>query len=90
MMEEGLAVVLALAMAASLFRLARGPSAVDRMMTAQLVGTVGVALVLALAAGGPADQGLSVALVLALLAAIGGITFARRYTPAERERDADD
>jgi multicomponent Na+:H+ antiporter subunit F len=88
-MEAAVALVLALAMVASLLRLVRGPSAVDRMMSAQLLSTAGVALVLTLAAGHPAAQGLTVALVLALLAVIGGITFTRRFLPGDHGGDPD-
>jgi len=88
-MEAAVALVLALAMVASLLRLVRGPSAVDRMMSAQLLSTAGVALVLTLAAGHPAAQGLTVALVLALLAVIGGITFVRRFMPGDHRGDPD-
>lgn len=89
-MEEGVALVLAVTMAVGLVRLVRGPTEVDRMMVALLLGTSGVGLVLTLAASHPTGTGSGVALVLALLAAIGAIAFARRYSPAERRRRPDD
>ena len=74
----GFALVLAVLGAIGLVRLERGPSAVDRMMVAQLLGTVGVALVLVLAAAGSAGAR-TVALVVALLAAVAGVAFVRRF-----------
>jgi len=85
-----LALVLALAMGGGLLRLVRGPSAVDRMMAAQLLGTAGVALVLLLGEARPGDGNRTVGLALALLAAVGAITFARRYIPAQRGRAPHD
>ncbi|HKJ71867.1 MAG TPA: hypothetical protein VKA55_08970 [Gammaproteobacteria bacterium] len=82
-----LALVLAALAAVSLVRLERGPTAVDRMMVAQLLGTVGVALVLVLGAA----NGRVVALVVALLAAVSGVAFVRRYlAPPERGAGNDD
>lgn len=81
-----LALVLAVLAAVGMVRLERGPTAVDRMMAAQLVGTLGVALVLVLGAmGGEGVQ--MVALVVALLAAVSGVAFVRRYLPAGRADD---
>ena len=74
----GFALVLAVLGAIGLVRLERGPTAVDRMMVAQLLGTLGVALVLVLAAAGSAGAR-TVALVVALLAAVAGVAFVRRF-----------
>lgn len=87
-----------LALAVALFLLAnlvvaliaaeRGPTPADRMLMAMLFGTTGTAvLVLLAAAGGGATLValVDVALVLALLAAIGGIAFAKRAWHTEEE-----
>jgi multicomponent Na+:H+ antiporter subunit F len=72
------ALFLLLNLAAALLRVARGPGAADRMLAALLFGTTGVAI-LVLGAGTPDQAPIAdVALVLALLAAIAGIAFARR------------
>ena len=66
-------VVLALT-AVSLFRLLRGPSEADRVMSAQIFGTGGIAVLLLMAAAGD-DAALDVALVLALLSAFVSLAF---------------
>lgn len=73
----GAAIFLVLNIAAALWRVLRGPSAADRLMTAQLFGTTGVAilLVLAEAVGVPALR--DVALVFALLAVLVVVGFVR-------------
>lgn len=80
-LEGALAVFLLLNLLAALIRAARGPTAADRMLAALLFGTTGagVLLLLAHAGAGPANTALvDAALVLALLAAIAGVAFARR------------
>ena len=75
----------------ALIAAARGPTPADRMLMAMLFGTTGTAvLVLLAAAGGGATLValVDVALVLALLAAIGGIAFAKRAWHA-KENDRD-
>lgn len=57
---------------------ARGPTPADRMLVALLFGTGGTAILALLALSGGGTALLDAALVLALLAAIGGIAFARR------------
>lgn len=81
-----LALALAGLAAVGLVRLERGPTAVDRMMVAQLLGTLGVALVLVLDAAGAR----TVALVVALLAAVSGVAFVRRYLAAAGREGGDD
>lgn len=61
-----------------LFASARGPTPADRMLVALLMGTTGTAVLVLLAAAGGSTPLIDVALVLALLAAVGGIAFARR------------
>jgi len=72
-----LALVLLVAIAASLWRIHAGPRLVDRMMGAQLIGTSGVALVLLLAAATGDPTKLVVAIVLTLLAAFATVAFAK-------------
>lgn len=84
----GTAVFLLLTVAAGLVRVWKGPGPADRMLVAQLFGTTGVAVLL-LAAEAWNDVHLKdVALVLALLAAVVGLTFARRgWAPESEEAD---
>ena len=72
------ALILLPVVATGMFRILRGPTAADRMMTAQLFGTCGVAILLLLSAGMNAPVLLDIALVFALLAALATITFVRR------------
>ena len=72
------ALMLLPAIAAGMFRILRGPTAADRMMTAQLFGTCGVAILLLLATGMDSPVLLDIALVFALLAALATMTFVRR------------
>ena len=72
-----IAVLLLLTVLAGLVRVARGPTRADRMLAAQLVGTAGVAILLLLSDDGGAPGLVDAALVLALLSAVGAITFAR-------------
>ena len=58
-----------LMVAAGLFRFLSGPTDADRIMTAQLIGTGGVGVLLLLAVAAEATPVLDVALMLALLAA---------------------
>jgi multicomponent Na+:H+ antiporter subunit F len=71
------ATLLLLALAGALWRIVRGPTAADRMMAAQLVGTGGVAVLLMLAAASGDWAVLDVALVLALLAAFAAVAFVK-------------
>ena len=73
-----LALLLLLLIVVGLIRILRGPTPADRMLAAQLFGTTGVAVVLLLAFATKMPRLLDVALVVALLAAIVGVTFARR------------
>jgi len=72
------ALILLPAIAAGMFRILRGPTAADRMMTAQLFGTCGVAILLLLSTGMDNPVLLDIALVFALLAALATMTFVRR------------
>jgi multicomponent Na+:H+ antiporter subunit F len=80
MSEFALAVAafLLLTLVAGMIRVVRGPTAADRMLAAQLFGTTGVAVLLLLAQAGKNEALVNVALVLALLAAVVGVTFINR------------
>lgn len=58
-----------------LYRVLRGPGEADRLMSAQLVGTNGVGILLLLAAATEAFAVIDVALLLALLAAFSSVAF---------------
>jgi len=68
---------LLLTIAAALWRILRGPGPADRMMAAQLVGTSGIAIILLLTVAEQDWAMLDVALVLALLAALSVVAFAK-------------
>ena len=72
------ALILLPAIAVGMIRILRGPTAADRMMTAQLFGTCGVAILLLLSAGMVNTVLIDIALVFALLAALATLTFIRR------------
>lgn len=65
-----------LTVAIGLVRVLLGPRDADRMMSAQLLGTGGIAVLL-LAAGGGVSAAVDVALTFALLAAFVAVAFAR-------------
>lgn len=79
---------------AGLVRVVRGPAPVDRMLAAQLLTTMGIAAALLFGMATDADGLLDVALVLAVLAALVAVTFARRFQSAPEdenpEEDGDD
>ncbi|NWG32309.1 MAG: hypothetical protein HXY29_12555 [Rhodocyclaceae bacterium] len=57
---------------------ARGPTAADRMLMALLFGSTGTGILVLLAQAMGMPTLVDVALLLALLAAIGGVAFAKR------------
>ena len=69
----------------ALIAAARGPTPADRMLIALLIGTTGTGILALLAQAMHLPALVDVALVLALLAAIGGIAFARRAWKGEEE-----
>lgn len=75
---------------AALVRLEAGPTGVDRMMVAQMLGTLGTAFILLLGAAAGEAILRKVALVVALLAAIAGVAFVRRYLPWQPQEGDDD
>ena len=62
-------------------RIALGPTEADRMLSAQLFGTTGVATLVLLAHARPDEALVDVALVFSLLAAVASIAFVRRARP---------
>ena len=89
-LEWPLALFLLINLLAALIRAARGPTAADRMLAALLFGTTGVGILLLLARAGDHPALIDVALLLALLAAITGIAFARRAWSGRGEEPSDD
>lgn len=93
----GAAVFVLITLLLSLGRVFRGPTPVDRLLAAQLMGTAGVAVLLLLGtglryAGLPIPGCLDVALVLAVLAGVAGVAFVHRgwesrYLDHPRDRD---
>jgi multicomponent Na+:H+ antiporter subunit F len=72
------AALFVLAMVAlGLIRVLFGPTAADRMMAAQLLGTGGVAVLILMAVASETPSMVDVALLLALLAAFASIAFVR-------------
>ena len=63
--------------ALGLVRVLYGPAAADRIMSAQLLGTGGIAALLLLAEGMRVPAGVDIALILALLAAFVSVAFAK-------------
>lgn len=84
-LELPIALFLLANLAVALVRAARGPTVADRMLAALLFGTTGVGILVLLAHAGGGMALLDVALTLALLAAISGVTFASRAW--QREKD---
>lgn len=78
---QSFAAAVLLTVGASLVRIFRGPTPVDRMMGAQLAGTGGTAILLLLAAASRKWAIVDVALVLALLAVFAAVGFVKATTP---------
>ena len=80
--------ILLLVLLAGLLRVMRGPTQADRMLAAQLFGTVGVAVLMLLAVLQEQPALLNAALVLALLAPLMLIAFvksaAKKSTASDR------
>lgn len=75
------ALILLLVLLLGTVRAMRGPTLADRMLSVQLLGTGGVALLLLLSAVTSTPALLDVALVLALLAAVAVAAVTRRNEP---------
>jgi multicomponent Na+:H+ antiporter subunit F len=76
--------------ALSLYRLFREPSDVDRVLSAQLIGTGGVAILLLIGAASDETAVIDVALTLALLAAMASIAFVKAAEHCEQNREDKD
>ena len=77
--------------ALGLIRVLAGPSAADRVMAIQLLGTGGVAATLLIAVATGATAAIDVALTIALLAAFAVVAFVLAASePEANEREADD
>ena len=72
------AIVLSISLGLGLMRVFTGPSIEDRMMSAQLVGTTGIGLLLLLGSVLGMPSSVDVALVLSLLAAVSVAALTRR------------
>ena len=71
--------------ALGLVRVLYGPADADRIMSAQLLGTGGVAALLLLTEVMRVPAGIDVALILALLAAFVSVAFAKGVTRSEQD-----
>jgi multicomponent Na+:H+ antiporter subunit F len=86
----GLALFLLVNLVAGLWRVLRGPTPGDRMLTAQLFGTTAVAVLLLLGEASGRAALRDVALVFALLAAVAVVAFVRRAWRPRGEGGRDD
>ena len=76
--------------AVGLIRILRGPTAADRMLAAELFGTVTVAIILLLAIVLEKPVYYDVALVFALLSALAVVAFVTRGWPNPEPGEQDD
>lgn len=76
--------------AAGLLRLLYGPDRADRMMSAQLLGTGGMAVLLLLSAAEGMRSAIDVALTLAVLAAFASTSFVRAATEPDDTMPEDE
>jgi len=75
---EILAVIIMITVILGLYRIERGPTGADRMLSSMLFGTSGVALTLVLSAIEEIPSLLDMALVFAVLASISTVAFVKR------------
>lgn len=75
------AALVLLMVAVGLVRILRGPTDVDRIMAAQLLGTGGIAALLLVGTATSLPGAIDVALVLAVLAAFVALIFVRSLDP---------
>ena len=77
--------------ALGLTRIVRGPSDADRMMSAQLLGTGGIAVMLVLGGAAGTSATVDVALILALLAAFASVAFVKStiHPISDADKEAD-
>ena len=81
-----LALILLPTIGVGMIRIFQGPTRADRMMTAQLFGTSGVAILLLLSVGMDNPVLFDIGLVFALLAALATMTFIRRTWHGSRRK----
>ena len=81
------ALILTASLMLGLVRVFIGPSLEDRMLSAQLVGTSGVGLLLLLGRLLELPSSLDLALVLALLAAVSVVALSRRHSTGGSRHD---
>jgi multicomponent Na+:H+ antiporter subunit F len=84
-----IALFMLVSIALGLVRVMRGPTQADRMLTAQLFGTGGVAVLLILAQAMRLPSLVDVALVYALLAAITMVVFVKRQWATGEPEEED-
>jgi multicomponent Na+:H+ antiporter subunit F len=84
----GIAALILISVLLGLVRIFKGPTGVDRMVAAQLLGSGGVAILLVLAFAMQMPALLDVALVYALLAATAMVVFLRRHWRRDKEAEA--
>lgn len=81
----GLAAFLLLTLVLGAFRILTGPTRADRMVALMLFGTTGVAVLLLTGSALKLTAYADVALVFALLAAVGAVAFVGRVQPSAQE-----
>lgn len=84
-----LALLLLLSLALGLWRVWRGPSQADRMLSAQLFGTTGIAILLLLAEAMATAALRDIALTLALLAILATAAFTTRGWPGHSSEESE-
>ena len=75
---ELLAVIIIATVALGLYRIERGPTGADRMLSSMLFGTSGIALTLVLGVVADMPSLLDMALVFAILGSITTVAFVKR------------
>ncbi len=80
-----LAIFLLLNILAGMWRVMKGPTAADRMVSAQLFGTTGVAILLVLAQALEAPYIRNAALLFALLMIMAVLSFVRKTVPKQSQ-----
>ncbi|MCC5854308.1 MAG: pH regulation protein F [Idiomarina sp.] len=89
------AAAILLSLLIGLWRVWRGPSEADRLLTAQLFGTSGIGILLLLGVATQSSALFDVALILSLLAAVAMLAFVQRVGkraagPQKVQRGSDD
>jgi multicomponent Na+:H+ antiporter subunit F len=83
----GVTVVLAFAMAFSLYRVLAGPTIFDRLTGLSLIGTKSIIILLLLGVpGGRVDGFVDIALSYALISIVGALTLAKYFERTEEAR----